>query len=420
MVASMPPSSSPSSPAVSAGVSERAIVLLIAAVQFVNILDFVMVMPMGPDFAKALGFPESSNGAVAGAYTFAAAISGLASSFFLDRFDRKKALVVSLSGLALGTLAGAFATGLPSLMAARCLAGAFGGPATSLAFSIIADVVPSERRGKAMGIVMGAFGAASVVGIPLGLLLAQYVSWRAPFVVVAALAWLTALRTSLLLPPMRGHIAAAAGRPPTSLAAMLSDRLVVTSYAMTAIVMASGFIVIPNISAYLQENLGFPRSQIPIMYLVGGAVSLVVTPLVGRLVDRFGSLRTGAAGTGLLLVVLYVAFYNEIHGRAILPWFVAFFVAMAFRNVSYNTLTSKVPGPQVRARFMSVQSAVQHFASSLGGFVSTVMLATDPKTHRLVGMPRVALAAMAMSLLVPLMLAIVEGRVRRRLAPVAA
>jgi len=153
--------------------SESSIVWLIAAVQFINILDFVMVMPMGPDFAKALHFPESKIGAVAGAYTAAAAISGLAGSFFLDRFDRRKALVLSLIGLALGTLAGGLATGLPSLMAARALAGVFGGPATSLSFSIIADVVPNERRGKAMGIVMGAFGAASVLGVPAGLMMAQ-------------------------------------------------------------------------------------------------------------------------------------------------------------------------------------------------------------------------------------------------------
>jgi predicted MFS family arabinose efflux permease len=396
--------------------AERAIIFLIAAVQFVNILDFVMVMPMGPDFARALGFPESANGAVAGAYTLAASISGLAGSFFLDRFDRRKALVVALAGLALGTLAGGFATGLPSLMAARCLAGAFGGPATSLAFSIVADVVPAERRGKAMGVVMGAFGAASVVGIPLGLVLAQHVSWRGPFFVVAGLAWLIALRTWLLLPPMRGHIAAALGRKPTSIFALLADRLVLTSYAMTAIVMASGFIVIPNISAYLQENLDYSRSDIPIMYLVGGAVSLVVTPLVGRLVDRYGSLRVGTIGTSLLLIVLYGAFYHEIHEQPVLPWFIAFFIAMAFRNVAYNTLTSKVPAPEVRARFMSVQSAVQNGASSLGGFLSTKMLTTTGTPPRLVGMPTLALVAMGMSLLVPVMLALVETSVRRRRA----
>jgi predicted MFS family arabinose efflux permease len=398
--------------------SERAIVLLIAAVQFVNILDFVMVMPMGPDFARALHFAESKNGSVAAAYTAAAAISGLAGSFFLDRFDRRRALIFALVGLSLGTLAGAFATGFHSLMGARALAGMFGGPATSVAFSIIADVVPNERRGRAMGVVMGAFGVASVLGVPAGLILAQQVSWRAPFVAVAIIGAMTAVLASLLLPAMRGHIALAASRPPTSLVTLLGNPLVRASYVMTAVVMTSGFIIIPNISAYLQENLGFPRSRIPLMYLLGGAVSGVLTPLVGRLVDRIGSFRTGTIGSVLLIGIVYATFYNEPHGGPILPWFVGFFIAMAFRNVAYNTLTTKVPEPQYRARFMSIQSSVQHGASSLGGFLSSAMLTSPPGGGRIVGMPNVATVTIALSVGVPFMLAFVERGVRRKPAPV--
>src|SRR5580700_4073512 len=119
--------------------SELAIVLLIAAVQFVNILDFVMVMPMGPDFARGLGIPMSELGKVGGSYTAAAALSGFAGSFFLDRFDRRRALAIAMLGLVTGTALGGFATGFGTLIAARILAGAFGGPATSLSFSIIAD-----------------------------------------------------------------------------------------------------------------------------------------------------------------------------------------------------------------------------------------------------------------------------------------
>ena len=70
-------------------------------------------------------------------------------------------------------------------MLARVIAGAFGGPATSLSLSIIADVVPPARRGRAMGAVMGAFSIASVLGVPLGLWLARLGGWRMPFLVVA-------------------------------------------------------------------------------------------------------------------------------------------------------------------------------------------------------------------------------------------
>src|SRR5216684_4081363 len=187
---------------------ERAIVFLIAAVQFVNILDFVMVMPMGPDFAAALGIPSSKLGMIGGSYTAAAAVSGLAGSFFLDRFDRRPALGIAMLGLVLGTALGGAATGLPSLMGARLLAGLFGGPATSLSFSIIADVVPAQRRGKAMGMVMGAFSIAAVLGVPAGLELARRLGWRAPFLGVAGLGLLVACFAVFYLPPLRGHLVA--------------------------------------------------------------------------------------------------------------------------------------------------------------------------------------------------------------------
>src|SRR5687767_9672822 len=95
------------------GRSERAIVFCIGAVQFINILDFMIVMPLGPDLAQALDIPLSRLGYVGGSYTAAACISGFAGAFFLDRFDRRRALTVSLAGLVLGTVAGAFARGLP-------------------------------------------------------------------------------------------------------------------------------------------------------------------------------------------------------------------------------------------------------------------------------------------------------------------
>ena len=185
---------------------ERQIVLLMAAVQFINILDFVMVMPMGPDFAAALGIPSSNLGLISGSYTAAAAVSGLAGSFFLDRFDRRPALGLALTGLVVGTALGGFATDLPSLLAARVVAGLFGGPATSLAFSIIADSVPKERRGTAMGKVMAAFSIASVLGVPAGLEMARRLGWRAPFLGTALLGACVAAAAVFLLPPLKGHL----------------------------------------------------------------------------------------------------------------------------------------------------------------------------------------------------------------------
>ena len=392
---------------------ELAVVLLVAAVQFVNILDFVMVMPMGPDFAAALGIPSSRLGLIGGSYTAAAAVAGLVSSLFLDRFDRRPALGISMLGLVAGTALGGLANDLTTLMIARMVAGAFGGPATSLAFSIVADVVPPERRGRAMGVVMGSFSIAQVLGVPAGLELARQLGWRAPFFVVAGIGALIAVGAVFLLPPLRGHLAE--GHEQTPASQLFAQRNVLLSWVMSFVVMASAFVLVPNISAYVQYNLAYPRSRLGLLYFAGGLVSLIGLQLAGRLTDRFGSFRVGTAGTLLLSFAIFGGFVLSPPLFPVLGIFVLFMLAMSFRNVSYNTLTSKVPRSNERARFMSIQSAVQHGAAAAGAILAAQML-TELPGGALVGIERVSFVAIALGLTLPAFLFAVESAVRRRAA----
>jgi predicted MFS family arabinose efflux permease len=390
--------------------AERRIVFLVGAVQFINILDFMMVMPLGPDFARALHIAQSDLGYVGGAYTAAAAAAGLLGSFFLDRFDRRPALAVAMLGLVLGTAAGGFAVGLGSLMAARVVAGAFGGPATSLSLSIVADAIPPERRGKALGAVMSAFSVASVLGVPAGLQLSIWGGWRVPFFSVAGLGVVITLASVFALPSLRGHLAQGPSPALAQLRSLLGRRTVQLSLLMTATTMLAGFILIPNLPSYIQINLHYPRNAYGLLYMFGGAASFVVVQLVGRLVDRFGSFRVGTGGTVALAAVTYIYFI------AFPPWlpvavpFVLFMISMGFRNVAYNTLTSKVPASAERARFMSIQSAVQHLASAVGAFLAARLLGELPD-HSLVGMPRIAWIAIVLALTLPSLLWAVERRV---------
>jgi predicted MFS family arabinose efflux permease len=397
------------------GPSERTIVFCVAAVQFVNILDFMIVMPLGPDFAKALGIPLSHLGYVGGAYTAAACVSGLAGALFLDKFDRRKALGVAMLGLVLGTLSGAFARDLTTLMLARIVAGAFGGPATSLSYSIIADVIPAERRGRVMGIVMGAFAIASVFGVPAGLELARLGSWKLPFIAVAALGAVLGTFAHAALPPMIGHLATARTRSAIAdLTAMMRLDLAL-SLAMTFIVMAAGFVLIPHFSSYLLFNLHYPREHLGLLYLAGGSVSFFTMRGVGRLVDRYGSAKVGTIGAVFIAIIIYLGFMRMPPALPVLAIFVGFMMGNSFRNVAYNTLTSKVPLPAERARFSSIQSAVQHFAAAAAAFLSSTMVAELPN-KTLAGIPDVATLSIALGLLLVPFLFVVEGRVLRRVA----
>ena len=395
-------------------IRERELLLILAAVQFVNVLDFMMVMPLGPDVARSIGIPASQLGIVGASYTAAAAVTGVIGAFFLDRFDRRWALAVALAGLAVGTAAGGLATGMPSLVAARVLAGAFGGPATSLALAIIGDVVPPERRGRAIGLVMGAFAVASVLGVPVGLELARLGSWRTPFFVVAALGAVIAIGAAARLPALTGH--RGGGAAPGGLLAAVRPREARLMLASTALVMFAGFAIIPNLSAYLQFNLGYPRAQLGLLYLVGGAVSFFVLRIAGRLVDRAGATVVASGATvsyGLIMIALFIA---PITAIPVLAMFVLFMATNSARMVPMQTLATRVPSPQHRAGFMSAQSAVQHLASSAGAAGSTLLL-TELPDHRLTGMATLGWVALALSALVPWLLWRTEQLVVARGSP---
>jgi predicted MFS family arabinose efflux permease len=390
--------------------SERSIVLLIAAVQFVNILDFVMVMPLGPDFAKSLNISTSNIGYLGGSYTGAAAIAGVLGAGFLDKFDRRKALAFAMLGLGIGTFLGGLAQGLWSLMLARIIAGIFGGPATAIALAIVSDTVPKERRGKALGTVMTAFSVASILGVPTGLELARYLGWRAPFFGVAVLSAVITTFVITTLPPIIDHLKI---KKPDMQSGKLIDHLTVTSLTGTALIMISVFAIIPNISAFVQNNLGFPRERLGLLYLLGGAVSFVLTRRIGILVDRFGATILIIVGTCLFSTAMFFGFIRPVSVNWLLVVFPLLMLAGSARGVPMNTLSSRVPRPDQRARFMSAQSAVQHGASALGALLSSAILTSD-STGKLRGMSAIATFSIAVALVVPIIAHRVEGSVRRR------
>jgi len=392
--------------------SESRLLLLVSAVQFVNILDFMMVMPLGPDFARELHISLSHLGWIGGSYTAAAAISSLLASRFLDRFDRRSALAVAMLGLVVGTACGGVARGLPSLLFARVIAGAFGGPATSLSLSIIADVIPAERRGRALGIVMGAFSVASVLGVPAGLELAQLGGWRLPFFALAGLGLVVTGSAILMMPSLRIHLAAEQPRLRTSLVQFLSGQSVLLALLATFSVMMAAFAVIPNISSFVQGNLGYPRGELGVLYLAGGGVSFVAMRVTGPYIDRLGAAFISALGTALFVAVLGSAFVYEQPLPAMLI-FVTFMTAMALRNVSLSTLSSRVPAPHERARFMSLQSAVQHIASALGAIVSAQLL-HERAGRGIDGMPNVASLSIVLGLALPFLLQRIERQLQAR------
>jgi predicted MFS family arabinose efflux permease len=253
---------------------------------------------------------------------------------------------------------------------------------------------------------------ASVLGIPAGLELARLGGWQLPFFAVAALGLIVTLLAVALMPPMTGHLAAL-GQRSGSPFALLRRPLVLLSLTGSACLMFGNFALIPNLSAYIQYNLGYPRAQLGLLYLSGGTISFLTMRLAGKAADRFGATSTSAVGTAAFVLTLFLGFVRPLAWLPVLALFVTFMVTSSFRMVAVQTLTTRVPAAHERARFMSVQSCVQHVASA-GGAMFASQLLTTRDDGGLVGMDAVATVAAVLAASVPVVMSLVEPRVKRR------
>lgn len=393
---------------------EGRLVLMVAAIQFIKILSFMMVIPLGPDFAQALGFAPDQLGLVSGAYALAAALAGLAAARFLDGFDRRDATAVTLLGLALAALGASHAQSLPILVIFHGAAGVCGGLGAALALAMIIDVIPAERRGRALGIAMGAFSVSAVVGVPIGLELARIGAWYTPFQMVAVVSALLSLVVMRGLPPMRLHWNAPATPPGERWRRLFLRPAALLAYATTGAGTLAAFLIIPNISAYFQFNLNFPREQIGWLYGLGGVVSFFTMRLGGRLTDWAGDLVGVSVTAGTMMLAIYLGYVSE----PVIPLtlvFVLFMISSSLRGVVITTVVSKVPGGSERAGFMSVNAAMLHLCSGAGSLLSVQLLETTTE-GQLLGMPQVAWLAIAVAALLPLLVALlgfVQGQETR-------
>lgn len=381
---------------------EWLLLLVLTAVQFCHILDFVLMMPLAPLLMRSLHISAREFGLLVSAYTFAAAASGLVAAAFMDRYDRKRMLLFLLAGFGVGTLLCGLVDEFWLLMAARVVAGSFGGVLAGVVFAVVGDQIRPERRGTAMGVVMGGFSAASVLGLPFGLALAERGAWETPFLFLAAVTAVVFVITAVALPSMRGHLTGRRSDDPSPFAELWKvarEPRHVRAYLLTTAIMFSAFTVVPFLSAYLVENVGMPETQLDLMYLAGGLATIVTGPMLwGPLADRFGHKRVLVL-TAALSIIPLIAVTNlpRVSLPVILVVTTLMMVMASGRMISVTALITGVVEPRRRGSFMTLNSSIQQGAAGAAAFVAG-MLIGGGEGQPLTGYPRVGYVAVAATL----------------------
>jgi DHA1 family inner membrane transport protein len=374
--------------------SEWGLILVLVAIQFTHMVDFVIIMPLGGWLMLELGLSESQFGHIVSAYAWAAGIASLLASFVMDRFDRKSVLLTMYAGFAFSTLFCGLAEDYGWLLVSRTLAGGFGGTAAVALTSIIGDVFPPEKRGRASGAVMSSFAVASIAGLPAGLMLAEWLGRGAPFVVLAAVSGCVWLTVWFKLPPIRGHLTAHRPDRWNEFVDVISNRHYLGAFVFSFFLVLGTFTVGSFVGPYVSVINGWSKQQLAQIYFVAGLCTLGGMTIVGRLADRMPRLPLFRV-LGFAALVMALVVTNLPPGPL---WLAAlaisgFMVSAAGRMVPVQALLLGVPRPENRGAFMSVNTAVQHTATGLAPLITGSLVTIHDGT--MTGFPNAGLFAAA-------------------------
>jgi DHA1 family inner membrane transport protein len=357
---------------------ERIILFLLASLNFTHILDFMIMMPLG-NYLNVSAFQFSI---LVAAYSITAFFSGLAIAMFIDRFDRKKALLLAYVGFVIGTIACGFAPTYGLLLAARIVAGLFGGIIGAQVLSIVADMFSYERRGRAMGAVMGGFAAASILGVPISLYLTNIFQkdWHVPFILIGALGIVFIPLIIRFIPSMNSHITAKNKKESlfkalTTVCMIPAQR---SALIFSGLLMMGHFLIIPFINPYLEYNKGFSKDLTPMIYLVGGIASLAAAIYLGKVADKRGKLAVFSVSVFFsLFMVLIITKMPNVPFTVVLTFFAVWFVVATGRIVTAQAMISEVVPPAQRGSFMSVNGSIQQLGSGLAALCAGAIVYTD-------------------------------------------
>lgn len=373
-----------------------------AASQFTHIMDFMIIMPLGEMLMEELMINSRQFAFLVASYTITAGITGLIGAFFVDSFDRKNFFLVSYLGFSIGTVFCGLADSYVTLVSARILTGAFGGVISSTVIAIVSDAIAAERRAWGLGVVMSAFSMASAFGLPVGLYFAFTYGWNWPFLALGGVSLLNVIAVYYTLPPVRAHLA---HREPGVNSFQFiknipnhKNQWMALTYTM--LLMFGHFAVVPFITPYLVENVGFERNEITLVYLVGGLATIVTNPRVGKWADKQGRFKvfTIMALASILPILILTNLPPSPLWAAL---FVTglFFVFAGGRMVPSTAIVTSVIKPRNRGAFMSLNSSVQNMTAGISSIIAGVLVVIPEGGHHVYGFWKVGLIAAIFTLI---------------------
>ncbi len=353
-------------------------IAVLAFIQFTVILDFMVVAPLGALLMNTLGISPAQFGWVVSAYAFSAGVSGLLAAGFADRYDRKRLLLFFYTGFLLGTLLCGMAPGFHFLLIARIVTGLFGGVIASVSLAIVTDLFPYEMRSRVMGFVQMSFAGSQVLGIPLGISLANAFGWHAPFLLIFIIGTCAGFVIAKVVRPINHHLQAGIALERKAfehLTKTLAHAHYRKAFAATGLLTVGGFLMMPFSTTFLVNNVAISQAQLPLVFALTGIATMVILPVVGRLSDMLGKFRIFVIGTALASVT--IVFFTHLSVSPVWEIIIVnifLFAGLMSRMVPATAMMTAVPATGDRGAFMSVSSSLQQISGGVASIVAGAII----------------------------------------------
>ncbi len=339
-------------------------------------MDFMIMMPLGPQLNRIFDLDPSDWSLVVSSYTYTAAISAFASIFVIDRFDRKKSLLFLYAGFILGTLGVGLSNTFETLLLTRSITGIFGGIINAVTLTIVGDLVPYEKRAAATGIIAAGFSAAAALGVPFGLYLGTVFWWQVPFLVIAGFSVLLWLYSYRAIPSITGHIDQEHPMKRwEGLTSILKDGNQLRALLLMMVLIGGHFMIVPWLSPYMVANVGFEEIELTYIYLLGGSLTIFTSPIIGRIADIYGKKRIFVLVLLISLIPIYfITNLGQTEVYLVLIITSIFFIFAGGRMAPVTAIVISTAPPRNRGGFMSIRASMQNLAAGIAAYASGLIV----------------------------------------------
>lgn len=354
-------------------VRENRVILTLWLLIFSASSQIMIIAPILPAIREQLGMPEHLMGLLVTSYAVMLGLTAIVIGPVSDRIGRRRVMLIGTLSMTLALFAHALVDTFTQLFIARAVAGVAGGILSGSVVSYIGDVFPSTRRGWANGWVMSGTATGQILGIPIGTLIADSISFRAPFIMFAVCMAITYAMVIRYLPqpdvrrdatpinvPMIFRKYAGLMRVPTIQSA---------TFAFFMMFISVG-VFVTYFPTWLQSEFGVDGAFVASLFFVGGVANVLTGPRIGKLSDRIGRrklIMISATGTGLLVLstTLFVV-------KAWMAYPLLFLVMMlvAMRVSPFQTLLSELVDDDRRGTLMSFSAALGQAGLGMGGAIA--------------------------------------------------